>query len=219
MNGSAPRWSQILASGKSEEARSAWSELAANYRSPIHAYFRARFGASAAEQLTETFIAESTSGGAWARTDLERESFRTCLRMLLREHGGHHAEDPSHARSFSDDVDRLVDPGADPEVAFERAFARALVGRALARLRAQQPDPHEHDALLPSLMHRGDHNDLKHLSAELGLPRNTLVNRLRRMRMDLRELLRDEFAQLVKDRTQLTVELLRLQRNLKHRKL
>jgi DNA-directed RNA polymerase specialized sigma24 family protein len=219
MNFPTTRWSLIVASGESEAARTAWSELAANYRSAIHAYFRCRFGTDMAEDLTQAFFAESIAGGWWARADLDRGSFRTYLRMLLRRFGVRRTVGSTRLSGSGQDVDDLVDSHADPEVAYERDFARTLVGRALARLRDEQPDPREHEALLPSLLHRGDHGDLKRLAVDLGLTHNTLLQRLRRMRIRLRELLRDEFTQLVADPASINVELLRIQRNLKHKKI
>ena len=98
MNFPTTQWSLIVASGDSEAARMAWTELATNYRSAIHVYFRCRFGSDAADDLTNAFFAESIAGGWWARADLDRGSFRTYLRMLLRRFGALHFDAASQMR-------------------------------------------------------------------------------------------------------------------------
>ena len=208
MNFPTTRWSLIVASGASDDARAAWAELAANYRSAIHVYFRCRFGADAADDLTSAFFTESIAGGWWARADLDRGSFRTYLRMLLRRFGARHAERIAPMQTSESDVERVADDDGDPEAAYERDFAHTLVERALARLRIEHADAVDVRALLPFLLDRGDQGDLKQLAVELGLAQNTLLQRLRRMRLRLRELLRDEFAQLVADPASIDAELL-----------
>src|SRR5262249_11996408 len=109
------------------------------------------------------------------------------------------------------EVDTLVDSSADPETAYDRAFAHAVVERALACLRID----HEHDAvLLPYVLERGDKGDLKGLAAKLGITQNSLSQRLRRLRLRLRELLREEFANLVADPAQIDDELMVMRRAL-----
>jgi hypothetical protein len=217
MNFPTTRWSLIVASGDSEAARTAWAELAANYRSAIHVYFRCRFGADLAEDLTNSFFAESIAGGWWARADLDRGSFRTYLRMLLRRFGTRHV-DASACKPASDrDIDRVVDDDGGPEAAYDRDFAHTLVERALVRLRIEGANTPDCEALLPFLLDRGDQGDLKRLAVDLGLAQNTLLQRLRRMRLRLRELLRDEFVQLVVDPALIDTELLMIQKALTHR--
>ena len=217
MNFPTTRWSLIVASGDSEDARMAWAELAANYRSAIQVYFRCRFGADAADDLTSAFFAESIAGGWWARADLDRGSFRTYLRMLLRRFGARHIERNATLQVADRDIDRVADDDADPEAAYERDFAHTLVERALARLRIEHANASDCEALLPFLLDRGDQGDLKQLAVELGVAQNTLLQRLRRLRLRLRELLRDEFAQLVADPASIDAELLTIRKALTRR--
>ena len=67
---------------------------------------------------------------------------------------------------------------------------------------------------LPFLLDRGDVGDLKQLASSMGLQHNTLLQRLRRLRFRFRNLLRDEFAQLVADPSDIDEELKILQRSL-----
>ena len=112
------------------------------------------------------------------------------------------------------DIDRVVDDDGGPEAAYDRDFAHTLVERALVRLRSEHASTSDCEALLPFLLDRGDQGDLKRLAFEMGLTQNTLLQRLRRMRLQLHELLRDEFAQLVSDPALIDAELLTIQKAL-----
>lgn len=187
------RWSLILASADSAVARAAWSELATQYRSSIRAYFCRRFDRDQADDLTQRFFADSIAGGWWARADMERGSFRTYLRMLLRRFSAR-SGDRAHGRDEAVQVDLLVCADDGPDTAYDREFAHTVVARAVARLERVSPGE---QALWPFLIERGDPGELKQLATQLGLAHNTLLQRLRRLRLRFREFLRDEFAQLV----------------------
>lgn len=205
------RWSLILASGDRAAGRAAWSALAQRYRAPIHAYFRARHGPDQADDLTSAFFAESISGDWWARADVERGSFRTYLRMLLQRFGERHAELPV-SRESAPSLDDLPDAAANPESCYEREFAHALVERALARLREEYKDD---GALLEFVLERGEQGQIKQLATQHCVAHNTLIQRLRRMRVRLRELLREEFAELVTDPSLIDSELATMQQALR----
>jgi len=214
MNFPITRWSLILASTDDGCARKAWRELAEYYRSPILAYFRCRFGSDRAEDLTHSFFVESIAGGWWARADLDRGSFRSYLRMLLRRFGARHFKTLSPMQSSTEhDIEKLAEDEG-PEAAYDRDFASTLVALALARLRSEGATDSEAEALLPYLLERGDQGELKQLAIDLGLSPNTLLQRLRRMRLRLRELLREELAQLVADVTLIDSELIAIQADL-----
>lgn len=217
MNFPTTRWSLILASGDNASARTAWAQLAAEYRTAIDAYFRCRFGVESAQDLTNSFFAESIAGGWWARADLDRGSFRTYLRMLLRRFGARHLQVAASMQASDLDIDRVAGDDAGPEAAYDRDFAHTLVERALVRLRLEQDKAPDCEALLPFLLDRGDQGDLKRLAVGLGLAQNTLLQRLRRMRLRFRELLRDEFAQLVSDPSLVDAELSAIQEALSPR--
>jgi DNA-directed RNA polymerase specialized sigma24 family protein len=216
MNFPTTRWSLILASGEAEAARTAWTELAVNYRSSILAYFRCRFGTEQAEDLTHSFFAASISGGWWARADLDRGSFRTYLRMLLRRFGERHAELSATMPASDPEASRSIDEGADPEAAYDRDFARALVDRALAQLRIEYAGASECQSLLPFVLDRGDQGQIKRLAEGLGVAPTKLRQKLHRMRLRLRELLRDEFSQLVAHPALIDAELKAIQEALMH---
>jgi len=176
------RWSLIVASGDAVAARTAWSELAERYRAPIHAWFRSRYSAERADDLTSAFFVESIAGEWWARADIERGGFRTYLRTLLRRFGARHGESFAMQDGSSEAIDQLADASGSPEDAYDREFAHVLVGHAMVRLRSESTNDQDRD-LLPYLLDRGDAGDLKRLASSLGLLHNTLLQRLRRMRL------------------------------------
>jgi DNA-directed RNA polymerase specialized sigma24 family protein len=184
------RWSLIAGTAAGSGARAAWSELAHAYRAPIEAYFRLRFGADQAEDLTQAFFAASMDGAWWARADAAQGGFRTYLRVLLSRFGARHAAERTGAAIDPDSL------GGDegPAAAYERQFAHVLVDRALARL-DPQVTPAER-VLLPYLLERGDAGDLKAIAVHQDVSGQTVRQRLRRLRLRLREILRDEVAVL-----------------------
>ncbi|MBS0456631.1 MAG: hypothetical protein JSS44_04790 [Proteobacteria bacterium] len=198
------QWSLILASGDAAVARAAWGELATRYRAPIHAWFRCRFGADRADDLTAAFLTASIADGWWARADADRGSFRTYLRVLLTRFGARHAQDLC-SQGDADALEAIGDPDGGPEAAYERAFAQAVVGRALAALRVEAGDGD--DGLWFLLLERGDPGAVGQLASRLGVSPNVVSQRLRRMKLRLRELLRAEFAALVAAPTAIDAEL------------
>ena len=157
--------------------------------------------------MTNAFFAESISRDWWARADIERGSFRTYLRVMLQRFGTRYDSAPSD--HVDTEVEAMADSRDDPGATYDREFASALIDRAMARLRAESAGE---QALIPFLLERGDHGELKRLAMAQGIPHNTLLQRLRRQRVRLRELLRDEFADLVCDPLQIDSELLELRR-------
>jgi RNA polymerase sigma-70 factor (ECF subfamily) len=209
------RWSLIAASGDATAARVAWNELAERYRAPIHAWFRCRYGVDRADDLTGSFFVESIAGEWWARADIERGNFRTYLRTLLSRFGARHCKTFAPQDVSPEALERLADAGENPEEAYDREFAHALVEHALVRLRSETANEAER-VLLPFLLERGDAGNLKRLASSFGLLHNTLLQRLRRMRLRFRELLREEFAQLVVDPESIDAELEAMRKALSH---
>jgi DNA-directed RNA polymerase specialized sigma24 family protein len=196
------RWS-LIAGSAGDDARTAWSELARAYRGPIEAYFRARFGANRAEDLTQAFFAASIDGAWWARADAGQGGFRTYLRMLLGRFGARHAAMLDSSKAAVEPDTLAGDEG--PDAAYERQFAHVLVARALARLDADLDAADR--ALLPFLLERGDPGDLKQLAATTGMSADALRQRLHRLRARLRAALHAEVADLAAGATDVDAEL------------
>jgi hypothetical protein len=85
------RWSLIRASGSDHtQAVVVWEELVVAYRPAILTYFKRALPAADAEDLCQSFIADSIDKSWWARADAERGSFRSFLFMMLRRFQGKH---------------------------------------------------------------------------------------------------------------------------------
>lgn len=189
------RWSLIAGSGHAPAARAAWSELAQAYRPPVLAYFRARFGQSAAEDLTQAFFAASIAGAWWSRADPARGSFRTYLRSLLQRFGARHVAESVPAAA-GEEIE-LVDAGPGPGAAYDRDFARTLVARAMAGVKSGLDETD--CALWPFVLERGEHGELQSLSQMLTVTPESLRQRLHRLRRRLAASMREEVAALTAD--------------------
>jgi len=132
--------------------------------------------------------------------------------VLLQRFGARHSEGLGF--NGEGEIDHLVEEGVSPESAYDQQFAHALVERALEKLRSELGDASKDFALIPLLLDRGDQGELKCLSLELGVAHDTLRQRLRRLRLRLRQLLRDEFAELVADPKLIDEELLAIKSSL-----
>jgi hypothetical protein len=197
------RWSLIAGSADAPNARAAWSELAQAYRPSILAYFRARFGASVAEDLTQAFFAQSIAEAWWSRADPQRGGFRTYLRTLLQRFGVRHA--PRVERASDPEVPEPVDGAPLPDAAYERLFARTLVARALALVEAGLDAPDR--ALWPFVLERGDPGEMQALSVELSLSADALRQRLHRLRRRVADGMRSEVIALTADPDRVDEEL------------
>jgi DNA-directed RNA polymerase specialized sigma24 family protein len=197
------RWSLIAGSGDAPSARAAWSELAQAYRPPVLAYFRARFGPNAAEDLTQAFFAASIAGAWWSRADPRLGGFRTYLRTLLQRFGARHATgfEPAAAGEELE----LVETNPEPAAAYDRNFARTLVARAMAKVEADLDSTDR--ALWPQVLERGEHGSLQALSVELSVTPEALRQRLHRLRRRVAASMREEVAMLTADPEKVDEEL------------
>jgi len=196
------RWSLIAGSGDAPAARAAWSELAQAYRPPVLAYFRARFGLSAAEDLTQAFFAASIAGAWWSRADPGLGGFRTYLRSMLQRFGARHVA--GFAAAAGEEVE-LADTSPGPAAAYDRDFARTLVARAMAVVEAGLDDADR--ALWPHVLERGEHGELQAMSVTLAMTPEAVRQRLHRLRRRLAASMREEVAALTADPERVDEEL------------
>lgn len=197
------RWSLIAGSGDAPAARAAWSELAQAYRPPILAYFRSRFGAPAAEDLTQAFFAASIAGAWWSRADSSRGGFRTYLRLLLQRFGARHL-DETGVVGAGEEID-VVDAGPGPDAAYDRNFARTLVKRALAEVEAGLESPDR--ALWPHVLERGELGELQAMADTLQMTPEAVRQRLHRLRRRVAASMRKEVSALTADHDRVDEEL------------
>ncbi len=211
---STTRWSLVLATrDDTRPARDALSWLCEQYRAPVVAYVR-RFGypRQDAEDLAQAFFVKFLEARYHADADPTRGRFRTFLltalkRFLANVHdhdsalkrGGGIAPAPLDAKL----ADSLADDGArDPDDAFDRAFAAAVVEHALARLAREAREAGKSalfDALREFLLEGPEADRYGEVADRLGMKRNTLAVTVKRLRARLGELVRAEIAETCAD--------------------
>jgi len=197
------RWSLIAGCGDLPNARAAWSELALAYRPPILAYFRARFDASVAEDLTQAFFADSIAEAWWSRADPERGGFRTYLRTLLQRFGARHA--PRVAVAAGREAPEPIDDAPTPERTYDRQFARTLVSRALVAVEAGL-DAIDQD-LWPFVLERGEPGEMLAIGSAHAISSDALRQRLHRLRRRVAASMQSEVAALTADPDRVDEEL------------
>lgn len=214
------RWSLVLtAAGEPQHARAALEALCSTYRRPVQAYIRRCVGtADAADDLTQAFFLEFLEHAWHARADPARGRFRAYLltavkrflidqRVLaqrLKRGGGATFE----AIDAADGIEIPADD--DPESAFERDWALAVLDAALARLRAEAEAAGKlalFEHLREFLTERPADTDYEQVATALNLRRNTLAVAVHRLRHRLRELVRAEIGETADGREALNEEL------------
>jgi len=195
------KWSLILRCGQSPSLRhSAFASLALRYRGAICAYFRARLDRDAAEDATQSFLAQSFEHAWWARAEPHSGSFRCFLFMLMRRHLGHLRGSAQRCASVSAiDIEALADETADPQRQFDARFALLLTARAVTSLRARYAGRGRglfFEQLLPLLSAPPDHGRIREVATQLCMVPNTLTIEIKRLRVRLRDALRAELSEL-----------------------
>ena len=202
------RWSLILKSrSDSSSARTALEELCRNYRAPVLAYVR-HFGIplDRAEDLTQEFFAHFLADRIHHSADPARGQFRayllTSIRNFLQDSQEKARAAKRGAGAAHVALDELV-PAASaeqPEHAFERRWALAVLERAASRLRDEAEAAGKlalFEELDEFLVEQPSTDDYEQVATRLGMRRNTLAVAVYRMRQRLRELVRAELADTV----------------------
>lgn len=202
------RWSLILdARTGPEAAREAMEEICRAYRSPVLAYvLRSGRAAPDAEDLTQEFFARLLERRWDEAADPARGRFRafllTALKRFLLD-----AQDAAQAQKrggqqrqvdWEDAGDTFAAPSSQsPDLAFERAWAITVIERAYDRLREEAGRAGRQALfarLSPFLGEAAEAADYQRLGDELGLRPNTVAVSVHRLRLRLRELVREEIA-------------------------
>jgi RNA polymerase sigma-70 factor (ECF subfamily) len=209
----ATRWTLIAtARGDSAARRAALEELLAQYWTPLYCFARRKgLDVEAAQDAVQSFLARLLERDAIARADPARGRFRAYLRTAMAHHlANEHARAAAQKRGGAavvmplelDVAERRLD-GAPllPEQAFEREWARAVMERALARLRdefaaGKRRGPFE---LVAAFFGGGEPPSYADAAAAHAMTAPQLKAFLHRARLRYRELLRDEVAPTVED--------------------
>lgn len=207
------RWSLVF-EVRSDPARSraALEALLRLYWPPLHAFLLADGQAPEdARDLVQGFLSRLLERADLARVEPGRGRFRSYLlaglrNYLVSERRREQAAKRGAGAVVSLDTEEAAAwlaerpaPGAGPEAAFDRQWARLVLQRALERLRREQEAQDklaQYEALAPAL--GGDAADgHEALARRLGMSAGAVAVALHRLRRRLRELVRHEVIQTV----------------------
>jgi RNA polymerase sigma-70 factor (ECF subfamily) len=208
------RWSIVLAARTSASARrSALEALIEAYWKPLYHYQR-RKGATVeqAKDTVQGFFAHLLESDFAARLDPAKGSLRAYLRMALDNYARnvHEAETAkkrgggAHAIPLDwADAERELAANAetqDPGRAYDRAWALAILERALAKLEAELArgaKPVPFDLLRPFFEAEGEPPPYSELAAKTGQSVAALKSHLHRTRLRYRALVKEEVSETV----------------------
>lgn len=200
------RWSLILqARGEGATALSALESLCRTYRPPVLAYVRAhRRHRADAEDITQAFFAHLLENRLAARADPERGRFRAFLQTSLRNFLASERQYTAALRRGGeaqrislDEIDLPANEYDDPERAFDREWARAVLGEAMRRLATEADKAGRgqlFSTLRPFLVESPEDKDYARVAEQLQLRRNTVAVAIHRLRSRLQELVREVVA-------------------------
>ncbi len=209
-------WSVVLAAGMTEspQASAALENLCRTYWYPLYLYVRRQGnGPEEAEDLTQDFFSRLLTKNYFSRADRERGKFRTFLLGSLKNFIVNEWKRAGRLKrgggleTFSIDAIEaeeryLAEPPSecDPDAAFERRWAVALIEQTLAALRQvySEAGKIEHFEKLKGFVW-GDRNSATYaeIGASLNLSEGHVKVAVHRLRQRFRETLRREVAQTV----------------------
>jgi RNA polymerase sigma-70 factor (ECF subfamily) len=210
------RWSLVAAAGqgRSDASREALATLCQLYWYPLYAYARRRLGrVDDAQDMTQAFFAELLEKDYLQAADPQRGRFRSFLltafkHFLSRQQERDHAQKRGSGRpplslDFQAGEDRYHREPADhatPETVYERRWALAILGQALARLRQEMAGTGKErlfECLKGALAGEGLQESHARIAQELGMSEPAVKVAVHRLRRRYQELLRAEIAQTV----------------------
>lgn len=225
------RWTLVLdASSGSDAGRlAALNRLCQAYWPPAFAYIRRRgHDEEAARDLTQGFFEKLLEKDWLADAEPDRGKFRSFLltmlkRYLANEHDfrtrmkrGGGAAAISLDWSESPDVS---DPAETPEQAFDRRWALEVINRAGERLRSEATASGRGALFLavsPFVAAEAEPGAYEQIAADLGMTKSAVAMAVHRLRLRLRELIREEVAETLIDRSKVDVEMQELMSALRH---
>lgn len=222
------RWSLVTRAAATEPATAARAlgELCEIYWLPLYAFAR-RSGQDdhTASDLVQAFCAQLLEHGGLNGATADVGRFRNYLLGAFRHFVGNAARGERAQKrggtvatwNFDDAAERYAlacrgEP--DPQQAFERQWAQALLERAQQRLREEHATPSKREllaALHPHLLGEHDRASAIEVARQLGSTEGAVRVALHRLRTRLRDLIRDEVAQTVADPGEIDDELRALQ--------
>jgi RNA polymerase sigma-70 factor (ECF subfamily) len=224
------RWTVVLSAGRKSSPQSdqALAELCQTYWYPLYAYVRRQgLNKEDAEDVVQAFFGRFLEKNYLEGLSAERGKFRAFLLASLK-HFLFNEKDKAGRLKRGGGVQHLsldwesaedhyhLEPAdtANPERAFDREWALALLERVIARLRgecAAQGKAALFEQAKGFLMVGQDVIPYAQAAKELGLEEGAMRVAVHRLRKEYRRILRDEIAQTLSDVSQVEEELRSLQ--------
>lgn len=214
-------WSNIGRLDSPDFAR-ALSELCQQYWYPVYAFIRRRSSdAHQAEDLTQAFFEKMLTQQTFRLADPDKGRFRAFLLTSVRNfvasdyasqqtlrRGGGHRVIPIDTVQAEQLYHRNRSNGASPEDDFDRAWALALIERALDRLRlefSKNQQSTRFELLVPCL--RSEPVDFEAVAVTLGIDPAAARKAASRCRQRYGQILRDEIASTLSEHGDLELEI------------
>lgn len=205
----ATRWTLVRrAQGRGEVARAALSELCAIYYEPVLQFTRRWCGdAELAKDLAHGFFEDLLGRENLGAADPAKGRFRSYLLAAVKHFLSRRRERESASKRGGGveriPLDEAPEPGMLPdwEREFDRAWALALIGRALESLAGEMRDAGkgaQFEVLRPWL-DGGPAGDAAAAGESLGLSSTALKVAIHRLRQRFRQRVRDEIAATTTD--------------------
>ena len=215
----------LEARGDSAEAKQALSDLCAAYYTPVFAFVRRSApDEDSARDLTQEFFARLLARGGIANVDPQRGRFRSFLLGAvkhfladMRDHdrrlkrgAGQANQSLDAGTETSSGLEALDSKAATPDREFDRKWALTVLGRAFAAMAEEYQDAGksaQFEALKPWLT--GDHEHISQAEAarQLEMNEGALKVAIHRLRRRLREVIKNEISQTVKNRADIDLEM------------
>ncbi len=201
------RWSLVqTAKGDTSQGRAALAELCEIYYCPIEGQMRRWINdPDEAGEMTQAFFARLLSGSQLAGAESTRGRFRNYLfasarHFLISERRAQQAT--KRGSAITENAEALVDEIADdaqtqPDVEFDRAWACALIHRALSSLEAELVSAGKADTwtvLKPWLSGTANHGETSAAAQRLVISETAVRVQLSRLRQRLRSHLEQQIA-------------------------
>lgn len=211
-------WTVVLTAGRrhTPQADRALEELCRAYWFPLYAYVRRRGHAKEdAEDLVQAFFARFLAKNYLQGLNAERGRFRAFLLASLKhflanewdksqrqKRGGGAAHLPLDWPTADTQFQLAASVELNPEQAFDREWALALLARVIERLRAEcaaQDQARTFEVLKPFLTVGKSAIPYPQAAAELGFSESAARSAVHRLRRRYRKVLREEIAQTLSD--------------------
>lgn len=220
------RWTRVLqAKGDSTEAKAALSDLCAAYYAPVFAFIRRNApDEDSARDLTQEFFARLLARGGIDNVDPQRGRFRSFLLGAvkhfladMRDHDrrlkrgeGQAIESLDAEAGNSSGLEAPDSKAAAPDRGFDHKWALTLLGRAFATIEQEYKEAgksRQFEALKPWLTGDGENVSQAEAARQLGMNEGAVKVAIHRLQRRLRDLIKNEISQTVKDRADIDIEM------------